>query len=159
MMRHYIFYRFSSAKLLALASLFVSSIAFAADTANTHPTSPAPSAALGQIAYGLIIVLALMLGAAWLFKKINPTALGNKLPVKVVGGVSVGNRERVMVVEVADQWIVIGVTATQINALTTMQKINLSENEMMEDKVERLSGMPFSGWLKKTMENRQNSHE
>lgn len=150
--------RFYSVLLTSLVSLsFAPAAVFAIETAST-PVTP-PSAALGQIAYGLMAVLALMLVAAWLFKKINPIALGNKVPVKVVGGVSIGNRERVMVVEVADQWIVIGVTATQINTLSTMPKMNPSEEMSATSSANNQATTPFSSWLKRTIEKRQNTDE
>ncbi len=70
----------------------------------------------------LILVLGLMVGAAWLLKRFNATGTSSGSDIRIIGGVSVGNRERIMVVEVADQWIVVGVTASNINALSTMPK-------------------------------------
>lgn len=113
-------------------------------------TAISPTAGLLQIFLGLVAVLALMAVAAWSFKKIGPVASGNKVPVKVVGGVNVGNRERIMVVEVADQWIVVGVTASQINTLSTMPKqMNLVEQQDETQPVHQ-----FSTWLKRTMDKR-----
>jgi flagellar protein FliO/FliZ len=149
--------RFYLVLLAPFTSLLFVSTAFAIETTNAPATLP--SAALGQIAYGLMAVLALMLVAAWLFKKINPVALGNKVPVKVVGGVSIGNRERVMVIEVADQWIVIGVTATQINTLSTMPKVTPPEEMLPITSADKLPSTQFSSWLKRTIEKRQNSDE
>jgi flagellar protein FliO/FliZ len=116
---------------------------------------PTPSAALAQIAYGLIAVLALMFVAAWLFKKIGPIATGNKIPVKVVGGTSLGNRERVMVIEVGDQWIVVGVTATQINTLATMQKQEGIQPEHIEQ-ADAANPNQFAMWLRKKIDKQKN---
>lgn len=112
-----------------------------------------PTTGLFQIFLGLVAVLALMLSAAWFFKKIGPVATGNKIPVKVVGGVNVGNRERIMVVEVADQWIVVGVTANQINTLSTMPK----QNQLTEQVPVIAPETQFSAWLKRTLEKRNES--
>lgn len=111
-----------------------------------------PSAALAQIAYGLIAVLALMFVAAWLFKKIGPNVTGNKIPVKVVGGTSLGNRERVMVIEIADQWIVVGVTSTQINTLATMQKQETTQIEQDD----AANPHQFATWLRKKIDKQKN---
>jgi flagellar protein FliO/FliZ len=116
-------------------------------------TAISPVAGLFQILLGLAAVLTLMAVAAWLFKKIGPVNTGNQLPVKVIGGVSVGNRERIMVVEVADQWIVVGITAQQINTLSTMPK----QEKLVETSSTLLKENQFSSWLKRTMDKRSES--
>ena len=56
--------------------------------------------------------------AAWLLKRF---ARGSwSLPagaIKVIGGVAVGQRERVVVVEVGGTWLVVGVAPGQVRAL------------------------------------------
>ena len=68
---------------------------------------------------------------------------------RVVGGVNVGNRERVLVVEVADQWIVVGVAPGRVNALSTMPK---------QDNAPTSQPLPeqknFATWLKQTIDKR-----
>ncbi|MES2104181.1 MAG: flagellar biosynthetic protein FliO [Pseudomonadota bacterium] len=117
---------------------------------SAEQTAISPTAGLLQIFLGLVAVLALMAFAAWAFKRIGPVTSGNKVAVKIVGGVNVGNRERIMVVEVADQWIVVGITASQINTLSTMPKqANLVEQQDDAQPVNQ-----FSTWLKRTMDKR-----
>lgn len=64
----------------------------------------------------LIIVLGLLFGLAWLYKK-----LAIKLPgsshIKIVSSVMLGPRERLLVIEVQGKQRVLGVTANQINML------------------------------------------
>jgi flagellar protein FliO/FliZ len=75
-----------------------------------------------QAILGLVAVLVLMAALSWLVKRIGlAQGMGNS-PVKVIGGVSVGGRERVIVVEAGDQWIVLGVAPGRVNALTTMPR-------------------------------------
>lgn len=73
-----------------------------------------------RMVYALLMVLAAIGGVAWLLKKMNQTKLGGVSAVRVVGGVNVGSRERVMVVEVAGRWIVVGVAPGQVTALAEM---------------------------------------
>jgi flagellar protein FliO/FliZ len=83
-----------------------------------------------QVLVVLFLVLGLMVAAAWLLKKFNATGVASGSTIKIISGVAVGNRERIMVIEVADQWIVIGVTTSNINLLSTMPKqINTSPIE------------------------------
>ena len=102
-----------------------------------------------QVLMILVLVLGLMMAAAWALKKFNASGAITGSTIKIIGGVAVGSRERIMVVEVADQWIVVGVTTTSINALATMPKQDITPSAT--DQVP-LGG--FAGRLKQFIENR-----
>lgn len=134
-------------------SLFSASVAHAqiaavstAATASTSSTSTAGN--LMQVTLGLLVVLALMAAAAWVLRRFNTAKGQNAAQIKIIGGVSVGNRERVMVVEIADQWIVVGVAPGRVNALATMAK---QETTIVTDTAPAKS---FSNWLAQTIEKR-----
>ncbi len=119
-------------------------------SAYAQANAVSPSAGLFQIFLALAVVIAIMLLLAWIVKRVGPIASGHQLPVKVIGGISIGNRERVMVIEVADQWLVLGVTAQQINTLASMPKQELPDTATNPNNVTA----PFADWLKKTLEKR-----
>ena len=75
------------------------------------PTNAAPGSAgsVLQVIFGLLIVLGLLAGTLWLLKRVGGGKMAAGSVASIVGGVSVGTRERVLVVQVADQWIVVGV--------------------------------------------------
>jgi flagellar protein FliO/FliZ len=123
--------------------------------AVAQPAATSATATAGnffQVLLGLIVVLLLMAAAAWSLKKFGVSKLAGNATVKIVGGVSVGNRERVMVIEVADQWIVVGVAPGQVNALSTMPR---------QESVASTEATPvaknFSAWLKQTIDKRNSS--
>lgn len=104
---------------------------------------------LFQVFSGLIVVLGLLGVAAWFLKRIGGAKTHGTGAVHVVGGVSVGTRERVLVVEVADQWIVVGVAPGQISSLATMPK------QIAPEAVSAGAPAPnFAQWLKKTIDKR-----
>ncbi|MFZ6767022.1 flagellar biosynthetic protein FliO [Undibacterium sp. Di26W] len=109
-----------------------------------------PSGGLLQIIMALLLVLALVVAAAWVMKRLGPIQGGNKIQVKIIGGINVGNRERVMVVEVADQWLILGVTANNINNLGSMPK----QEELLLQAAQAQTNDPFSAWLKRTLDKR-----
>jgi flagellar protein FliO/FliZ len=116
--------------------------------AATATGSPGSIASFLQVMFGLLVVLGLLAGVLWALKRVGGGRLAAGSAVKVIGGVSVGNRERVMVVEVADQWIVIGVAPGQVTTLASMPR----QEQQAHDAV---SGAPnFSAWLKQTVERR-----
>ena len=131
-------------RLFAFHMLWVATGAHAAGE-----SAPGSAGSLLQVLLGLIVVLGLMAGSAWLIRRLGLSKLASQSTVKVVGGVSVGSRERILVVEVADQWIVVGVAPGRVNTLTTMEKQNLPAQP---------DTMPvatnFSAWLKQTIDKR-----
>lgn len=127
-----------------LASLPARAAEEAASTAST-----ASAGSLIQVLFGLAVVLALMAGAAWMLKRMGMTGAGGNSVAKVVGGVSVGNRERVVVVEVGEQWIVVGVAPGRVNALATMPR-----QETMPVVAEADNTKNFAAWLKQTIDKR-----
>ena len=121
--------------------------------ATPAPATTAPSSAGGllQVVFGLLVVLGLLAGALWLLKRMGGGRFAPGSVVKIIGGVSVGNRERVMVVEVADQWIVIGVAPGRVSTLATLPRQD-------HPAAQAAAGAPnFSTWLKQTIEKR-NAH-
>ena len=118
-------------------------------TSYAQTKTVSPSTGLLQIFLALAFVIALMLAIAWLFKRIGPIAHGHQMQLKVIGGLNIGNREKVIVVEVADQWLVLGVTAQNINTLATLPKQDLPANQ-----TSTLTQNNFADWLKKNLEKR-----
>jgi len=79
------------------------------------PTSSAGS--LLQTIFALVFVLALLIGLAWFMKRYGPKVMGGNNKMRVVSSLNLGGRERIVLVEVADQWIVVGASPGRINAL------------------------------------------
>ena len=70
-----------------------------------------------RVVFGLMIVLGVIGAFAWLMKRFNHSKIGGHTVAKIVGGVSLGSRERLVVVELAGHWIVTGVAPGNINSL------------------------------------------
>jgi flagellar protein FliO/FliZ len=114
-------------------------------------------AGLLQTIFALLLVLGLLIGLAWLLKRYGPKPGGGLANLRVVGALNLGGRERIMVVEVGDQWIVVGAAPGRVNALHTMprQDVDLGANTNAAH-----GGIPatrFADWLKNTMDKRNAS--
>lgn len=75
-----------------------------------------------QMMGGLLLVLIIIAGAAWVLKRfslIPATAAG---VIKVIAASGVGQRERVVVVEIDNTWLVLGVAPGRVNKLHALQK-------------------------------------
>lgn len=137
-------------KFLSVLLTIFSSSSYAAEAAVS------PSGGVLKMLLGLVIVLAVMAGLAWLLKRMLPGVSGSQAVVKIIGGVSVGSRERVVVVEVADRWIVVGVAPGQVHALADMEAKAIPASDLLQTEVHNgtqpaLVGQPFAQWLKKSL--------
>lgn len=105
---------------------------------------------------GLAVVLAVMALITWVLKRMMPGAGGQQSVVRIVGGVSVGSRERVVVVEVADRWIVVGVAPGQVNGIANLEvgAMQIAENALgANSQLHPNPGAfthPFAQWLKRS---------
>ena len=77
----------------------------------------ATSPGLGGAVLALLAVLALIVALAWLLKRLPATGLRSSEQLRVVASLAVGQRERVVVVEVGGQQLLLGVTAQSITTL------------------------------------------
>ncbi|MDV3468794.1 flagellar biosynthetic protein FliO [Stenotrophomonas sp. C3(2023)] len=80
----------------------------------------APSLLGGVVA--LLAVLALVVGLGWLLKRMPGSSFRPADGLKVVASVAVGAKERVVVLEVGGQQLLLGVTAGGISALHTLDQ-------------------------------------
>ncbi|TJZ72909.1 flagellar biosynthetic protein FliO [Chitiniphilus eburneus] len=89
--------------------------------AATAPAGPG-LADFGQTLFALLVVLGLIVLGAWFLRRFSllPNAGGGRL--RVVSGVLVGGKERVVIVEVEGSWLVLGVTSQSINLLHTLPR-------------------------------------
>jgi len=105
------------------ALLGMTALAQAAEsTAPPAVTSPVSLTSLLQVLFALVVVLGAIGLFAWLMRRFVPgqgTAGGL---LKVVGGVMVGPKERLVVVEVGDTWLLLGVAASSVTLVHCMPK-------------------------------------
>lgn len=90
------------------------------EMASAAETTGAASGYMGVV-MSLLLILGGFVLVAWLVRRWVPQGAQAGL-VKVVGATSVGPRERVVVVEVDDTWLVLGVGGGQVHSLHAMDK-------------------------------------
>jgi len=71
----------------------------------------------GQVILGLAAVLALIYALAYVARRLNGSAMPGNLPIKIVGGTSLGVREKVVLIDVGGKHILIGVAPGRVNTL------------------------------------------
>lgn len=86
--------------------------------AQTSPPSTAGS--LLQMLLGLGVTIALLVGALTLLKRLQGSRASQAGALRVISATSVGPRERVVLVAVGKQVLVVGVAPGRVNALHTL---------------------------------------
>ena len=108
----------------ALVALLASEVAIA--TATVTPAAP-PAAApgslggqLAQMVFGLLLVVGLIFFLAWLLRRMQGAAPKGGQVIEIVGSRALGPRDRLLLVQVGKEQILIGHTPGSIEALHVM---------------------------------------
>lgn len=118
------------------------------------PAGPSNFTGLLQVVLGLVVVLAAIIGSAWLFRRMSSGVIGIPRHLRVVSAVMVGQRERVVIVEIGDEWLVLGVTAHAVSLLSTRPRPADADAAPSGGAVE-----PFARWLKAALDKRNASSD
>jgi len=105
-----------------ISCLFFSFTSLAAEQkveVGKHVTDPTDATTM---ILSLLLVLMVVIASAYLLKKFQITAQGGHQSLKVITSVHLGTKERVVVVQVADKQLVLGVTAHQVTLLDTLDE-------------------------------------
>lgn len=119
-----------------------------ANSASIPSAAPSGVGSLLQVLFALAVVLGLIVAAAWLMRRFSLVPGGSGGQLRVVSGVMVGPRERVVIVEIQEHWLVLGVTHEQVNLLHTLDK---PEGVVVPTPV----APAFAQWLQTAIEKRK----
>lgn len=104
--------------------------AFAAQTGNVAqagaPVAPAPrdpfgAASLGQFALGLIVVVGMILALAWMLRRMNRIQGSVQGRMRILAGLPLGSRERVVLLQVGEEQILLGVAPGRVSRLHVLE--------------------------------------
>jgi flagellar protein FliO/FliZ len=115
------------------------------------PPLPEAGAGLLQVVLGLAAVIAALLGGLWLLRRIAAPRGGAAGALRVVSAMAVGQRERVVLIEVEDTWLVVGVAPGQVSALHQMPRGKLAATSPAKP---ARSGQDFGAWMKQILERK-----
>lgn len=93
---------------------------------QTEKTQPVPEpmdvGSIAQVMLALLVVLALIIGMAWLLRRVGGIQRGGSGAIRVLGGMSMGQRERVVLVEVGETQLLLGVAPGRVQTLHVLDK-------------------------------------
>lgn len=112
--------------------------------------APEVGSGVVQMLLGLGFIVALIFGSLWLLKRMASPRGAGAHALRIVAGQAVGARERVVIVEVGDTALVLGVAPGQVTALHSMPRAELPQAAQ----VGAAPTQPFAARLRQMMEKR-----
>lgn len=96
--------------------------------ANQAPAAPVPMAGsdltsqLGQMLLGLLVVIGLIFALAWGLRRVQQLAPKGGQVIKLVATQTLGPRDRLVLVQVGEEQVLLGLTAGRITPLHVMKE-------------------------------------
>jgi len=128
-------------KLIVLFFFFLPGLLFA-ETATKpvgfNQVEPFSVMSMLNMVMGLIVVIALILGLAWAVRKYGRLPANNQIEMKVLGGLSLGTRERAVLIEVEGKRLLLGVAPGRVETLHVMNDKEKPDTEFNKNLTEAM---------------------
>ncbi|MGI1677444.1 MAG: flagellar biosynthetic protein FliO [Cellvibrionaceae bacterium] len=125
--------------LFVMMLLIVSSSTYAE---SVRPISSANNGYIFQVFVGLIIIIAMIFGVAALAKRFGAGTMLNNQHLKIVSTLSLGQKEKIVIIEAGEQQLLLGITSQQVTNLHTFDEsvIDLKTKKEMSDFTHKIHG-------------------
>ena len=135
---------------LVAAPALLNQAAAGPESVVTGSAVPSMSGYLGQSFFALLIIVAAIFLVVWLLRRYGGFQASGSGRIQVVDGVSVGQRERVLLLRVGKEHLVVGVAQGQISDLG---RVEISPEEVAAADPDRgtVGGIDFSAQLARLM--------
>jgi flagellar protein FliO/FliZ len=88
----------------------------------TAGQDPLAMTSLWQLTLGMLLVLGLIVGIAWVLKRTGRFQLAAGGGLRILGGLSMGARERVVLLQVGDTQLLVGVAPGRVQTLHVLDQ-------------------------------------
>lgn len=86
-----------------------------------QPTRVVDSGDIAAWGIGLLVVLSVFFLCAWGVRKLGGLTVGGSAKMRMVGGLSLGMREKVILLQVGEKQLILGVTPGRIETLLVLE--------------------------------------
>lgn len=118
-----------------------------AEAAQTASRAPDTVATIMSLGLGLVAVIAVIYGCAWLIRRMSGMTGMNNQAIRVVSVMAIGARERIALIEVGGQQILLGITPSAIRTLHVFDEPVVDASQAgSSDFARRLQGMIGKNW-------------
>jgi len=138
--------------IYSVAIFSFSSISMAIEAESKQTAAPVSYTHVLNWSIGLVIVLGIFFACIWFMKKMGTLPINAKDNMKVVGGLSLGMREKLVLVQLGEKQLLLGVTPGNIEKLMVLE----GEDKLFQKSVTEGSEADFSSKLKQIMSGTAN---
>lgn len=86
------------------------------------------------VSLGLMFILLLIFSLAWIMRKTGYGQLSGQGTLSVIATLNLGQKEKIALIKVGQQQILVGITATQINTLSILDEpLDIGESDIKKD--------------------------
>ena len=112
----------SAITLIALLLQIIPCSVLAEDAPVKPIIDPLAGTNVVQMIIGLVVVLILVFAIAWLLRRVGGVSLTGGGALKVISGMSMGARERVVLLQVGEEQLLLGVSPGRVQTLHVLEK-------------------------------------
>ncbi len=123
-------------RLSATLCLFYCSLLQAVDPAGSTvglTRSPISKGTLLETVAGLVFVLVIIVALGWGVKRFSRSSLSGKGVIAILGGVSLGQRERAVLIQVGETQLLVGVAPGRVQTLHVLENPISTDEESNAD--------------------------
>ncbi|MDH3629982.1 MAG: flagellar biosynthetic protein FliO [Gammaproteobacteria bacterium] len=130
--------------ILVLSGL-LSSTALAQSQIDSPALEPLSTPYLFKLTGGLLLVVMVIFVLAWLVRKFNLNQQSQNGLIKIIAGLSIGTRDRIVLLQIGEEQILVGLTPGRIEKLHTLsQPLDAPEGQLapssFAEKLNRVMG-------------------
>ena len=114
------------------------------ESGNLAVGEPMSSPYLMKLTGGLLVVVLIIFGLAWLMKRFNLSQHSQNGLIKIIAGLPLGTRDRIVLLQVGEEQILLGLSPGRIRKLHTL-------SSPLVDQLEPVSVSTFSKKLDQIM--------
>lgn len=117
---------------------------------------PGTGDALG-VSIGLVVILLMIFFLAWIMKKMGYSNVAGQGQLQIIASLNLGQKEKIALIQVGQQQLLVGITATQINTLHVLDEVleQTSAGKLSDSTENSTLGNKFSELLKHRQANVQ----
>ncbi len=120
-------------------------------TSGSIATNPMSGSYLMQLVLGLLVVVLCIVVLAWFAKKMNRFHSVKDDSLKIISGISMGSREKIVLLQVGEEQLLVGVSPGRINKLHVLNSSITASAGVASNVENKHSDKGFSDKLKTMM--------
>jgi flagellar protein FliO/FliZ len=131
--------------LISLLCCFPLAVLAQQESADIASVDPMSSPYLAKLTGGVLLVVFIIFGLAWLMKRLNLSQHSQNGLLKIIAGLPLGTRDRIVLLQVGEEQILLGLSPGRIQKLHTLSipLIDQQEpiiNSAFSQKLDRIMG-------------------